>query len=80
LISVSEGRVTPDLSLARIYVSIFPQDKVKETMALIEENTHHFRGELGTLERHQLRIIPEISFHLDETIERMERIDELLKS
>ena len=49
-------------------------------MALIEENTHHFRGELGTLERHQLRIIPEISFHLDETIERMERIDELLKS
>ncbi len=80
LISVSEVRVTPDLSLARIYVSIFPQDKVKETMAFIEENTHHLRGELGTLERHQLRIIPEISFHLDETIERMERIDQLLKS
>ena len=78
LISVSEVRVSPDLSIAHIYVSIFPQDKVKETMLLIEENTHRLRGELGALERHQLRIIPEIVFHLDETIDRMERIDELL--
>ena len=78
LISVSEVRVAPDLSLAHIYLSVFPQDKVKETMAQIEENMHRFRGELGTLERHQLRIIPEIVFHLDETIDRMERIDELL--
>lgn len=78
LISVSEVRVSTDLSIAHIYLSIFPQDKVKETMTLIEENAHRFRGELGTLERHQLRIIPEIVFHLDETIDRMERIDELL--
>ena len=78
LISVSEVRVSPDLAIAHIYLSIFPQDKVKETMALIAENTHRFRGELGTLERHQLRIIPEIIFHLDDTIDRMERIDELL--
>ena len=49
-------------------------------MQLIEENKHRFRGELGSLERHQLRIIPEIVFHLDDTIDRMERIDELLKS
>ena len=78
LISVSEVRVTVDLSIAHIYLSIFPQDKEKKTMALIDENKHRFRGELGTLERHQLRIIPEIVFHLDETIDRMERIDELL--
>ncbi|MBQ4395691.1 MAG: 30S ribosome-binding factor RbfA [Paludibacteraceae bacterium] len=78
LISVSEVRVSPDLSIAHIYLSIFPQDKVQDTMSLIGENTHRFRGELGTLERHQLRIIPEIVFHLDETIDRMERIDELL--
>lgn len=80
LISVSEVRVSPDLSIAHIYLSIFPQDKVASTMTLIEENTHRLRGELGSLERHQLRIIPEITFHLDETIDRMERIDELLKS
>lgn len=79
LISVSEVRVSPDLAIAHIYLSIFPQDKVKETMEQIGENTHRLRGELGALERHQLRIIPEIIFHLDETIDRMERIDELLK-
>ena len=78
LISVSEVRVSPDLSIAHIYLSILPQDKVAETMSQIQENTPHFRGELGNLERHQLRIIPEIIFHLDETIDRMERIDELL--
>lgn len=79
LISVSEVRVSPDFAMAHIYLSIFPQNRVTETMAWIEENTHKLRGELGTLERHQLRIIPEIVFHLDETIDRMERIDELLK-
>lgn len=80
LISVSEVRVSPDLAIAHIYLSIFPQNEVTETMTLIEENTHRFRGELGTLERHQLRIIPEIIFHLDDTIDRMERIDQLLNS
>ena len=78
LISVSEVRVSPDLSIAHIYLSVFPQDKVAETMQSIEENSSHFRGELGTLERHQLRVIPEICFHLDETLDRMERIDQLL--
>ena len=78
LISVSEVRVSPDLGLAHIYLSIFPQAKVAEAMGWIEENTHKLRGELGGLERHQLRVIPEIRFHLDETIDRMERIDELL--
>ena len=78
LISVSEVRVSPDLAIAHIYLSIFPQDKVQQTMELIDENKHSFRGELGSLERHQLRIIPEIIFHLDDTIDRMERIDELL--
>ena len=79
LISVSEVRVSSDLSIAHIYLSIFPQDRVADTMQAIEENTPHLRGEIGTLERHQLRVIPEIRFHLDETIDRMEHIDELLK-
>ncbi len=79
LISVSEVRVSPDLSIAHIYVSVFPQDKVQETMQQIEDNAHKLRGELGQLERHQLRIIPELRFHLDETIDRLEHIDELLK-
>jgi ribosome-binding factor A len=76
---VSEVRVSPDLSIAHIYVSVFPQDRVAETMQQIEDNAHKLRGELGQLERHQLRIIPELRFHLDETIDRLEHIDELLK-
>ena len=77
---MSEVRISPDLAIAHIYLSIFPQDKVAETMEKIEENKGKFRGEMGTLERHQLRIIPELNFHLDETIDRMERIDQLLQS
>ena len=80
LISVSEVRISPDLAIAHIYLSIFPQNRVNEIMTAIEQDAHKIRFELGNLERHQLRIIPELNFHLDETIERMERIDELLKN
>ncbi len=79
LISVSEVRVSPDLSIAHVYLSIFPQDKEQVTMQLIEQDHGKIRGEMGTLERHQLRIIPELHFHLDETIDKMERIDQLLQ-
>ena len=79
LISVSEVRVSPDLSVASIYLSIFPDQREQELMAKITEDTGALRGQLGTLERHQLRIIPELRFFADETIQRMEHIDELLK-
>lgn len=78
LISVSEVRVSPDLSIAHAYLSVFPTDKVAEVMAKVEEDTHKIRFEMGNLERHQLRIIPELNFHLDETLDKMERIDQLL--
>lgn len=79
LISVSEVRVSPDLAIANVYLSIYPQDKVAATLEKIQEDHGKIRGEMGSLERHQLRIIPELNFHLDETIDRMERIDELLR-
>lgn len=80
LISVSEVRISPDLAIAHVYLSIFPQDKEQAVMEQIENEKGKIRGEMGNLERHQLRIIPELHFHLDETIDRMERIDELLKN
>lgn len=79
LISVSEVRVSPDLGVANVYLSIFPDARQKEVMNRIETDLHAIRGKLGTLERHQLRIIPELRFFADETIQRMEHIDELLK-
>ena len=48
-------------------------------MSVIETEHGKIRGELGNLERHQLRIIPELHFHIDETLDKMEHIDELLK-
>lgn len=78
LISVSEVRISPDLSIAHVYLSIFPHDKVESTLDMIEQNHGAIRGEMGRLERHQLRIIPELHFHLDDTLDRMEHIDQLL--
>lgn len=76
LISVSEVRVNPDLAIANVYLSIYsPQ---ADLIHQIEEDTSKIRFELGNLERHQLRIIPELHFHLDETLDKMERIDQLL--
>ena len=80
IISVSEVRISPDLAIAHVYLSIFPQNREQEVMEQVENEKGKIRGEMGNLERHQLRIIPELHFHLDETIDRMERIDELLKS
>ena len=79
LISVSEVRISSDLSIAHVYLSVFPQDKVASTIAQVLEDTAKIRGEMGHMQRHQLRIIPELHFHLDETIDKMARIDELLK-
>ncbi len=79
LISVSEVRVSPDLSIAHVYLSIFPSDRQKEVMDIIAEDHGAIRGEMGNRERHQLRIIPELHFHIDETLDRMEVIDSLLK-
>ena len=78
LISVSEVRISPDLAIAHVYLSIYPQQRAAEVMEQVDAQTSRIRGELGGLERHQLRIIPELHFHLDDTIDRMEYIDELL--
>lgn len=81
LISVSEVRVSPDLAIAHVYLSIFVAGTESTPVKVLEalnEDKGKIRFEMGNLERHQLRIIPEIHFHLDETIDRMERIDELL--
>ena len=79
LLTVSEVRVSPDLSVAKVFVSIFPSDKQESVMALLEENLRAIRGELGHVMGKQLRIVPEISFLLDTSLDYAEHIDELLK-
>ena len=79
LVTVSEVRVSPDLSVAKVFVSIFPSDKQGEVMHILEENNKALRGELGHIVGHQLRIVPELIFYLDTTLDYAEHIDELLK-
>ena len=78
LISVSEVRISPDLSIAHIYLSIFPSNRAEDVLKQIMEDQKTIRFELGNLEHNQLRIIPELNFHLDTTLDHMERIDQLL--
>lgn len=79
LISVSEVRVTPDLGIATVYLSIFPDNKREELLPAITANTKDIRFELGKRMRHQLRIIPELKFFIDESLDYAARIDSLLK-
>lgn len=79
MVSVSEVRISPDLSAARAYVSVFPSEKSAAVMSLLEENSRALRGELGRRVARQLRIVPEIDFVLDTTLDYAERIDTLLK-
>ena len=79
MVTVSEVRVSPDLSLAKTYVSIFPSDKSEEMMKILNDNVKALRGELGHQVAKQLRIVPEIVFYLDTTLDYAEHIDELLK-
>ncbi len=79
LVSVSEVKISPDLSIAKIYVSVFPSDKSEAVMSILDENSRALRGELGNKMRNQLRIVPEINFYLDSTLDYAEHIDELLK-
>ena len=79
MVTVSEVRISPDLSVAKVFVSIFPSDKQDSVMHLLEENKKALRGELGRKVASQLRIVPEIDFYLDTTLDYAEHIDELLR-
>jgi len=79
LVSVSGVKVSPDLSVAKIYISVFPSEKAEAVMGSLEENTRALRGELGAKVGKQLRIVPEIVFYLDSSLDYVEHIEELLK-
>ena len=79
LVSVTSVRVSPDLSIARAYISVFPSERGEEIVSNLNGNVHAIRYELGGRLRHQLRIIPELKFFIDDSLDYLERIDELLK-
>lgn len=79
LVSVTKVRISPDLSICTAYLSIFPSEKGSELLDNIKANDKTIRYELGKRVRNQLRIIPELRFFIDDSLDYSEHIDELLK-
>ncbi|MBO6168916.1 MAG: 30S ribosome-binding factor RbfA [Bacteroidales bacterium] len=79
MVTVSEVRISPDLSIAKVFVSIFPSDKQDSVMRILEDNKKAIRGELGRQVSSQLRIVPEIDFFLDTSLDYAQHIEELLR-
>ena len=79
MLTVSGVRISPDLSSAYIYISIFPSEKAGKVMEILKANSKALRGELGNRMFKQLRIIPEITFFVDSSLDYVAHIEELLK-
>lgn len=78
LVSVRIVRISPDMSYARAYLSVFPSERGEEIVKNINDNMKSIRYELGNRVRHQLRIIPELKFFIDDSLDYVEKIDKLL--
>ncbi len=78
LITVSAVRVSPDLSTAKAYLSVFPSAKAQEVIESVNSNARTIRYELAQIVRHQLRKTPELSFYLDDSLDYIDNIDHLL--
>ncbi len=78
LVSVSACRISPDLSICRAYLSVFPSERAQEIVQNINNNQKQVRYELGTRVGKQLRIIPELKFFIDDSLDYVDHIDELL--
>jgi len=79
MVSVTQVQMSPDLSLSKAYLSIYPSEKGKEIMENIHANKKSIRYELGERIGKQIRRIPELAFFLDDSIDYLENIDNLLK-
>ncbi len=80
MVSITKVRISPDLSFAKIYLSIFPSAGQDIIMKTIEDHSSKIRFEMGQKVGRQLRIVPEIAFFLDDSLDYIDKIDKLLKS
>jgi ribosome-binding factor A len=79
LISVSKVYVTTDLSIAKVYLSIFPNNKAGELLEGVKSNQPLIKHELAQRTKHQLRRMPELTFYIDDSLEYIDNIDKSLK-
>ena len=79
MVSVTLVRMSPDLELAKVYLSVFPFEKHTAVMESLEKNNWLVRKALGTRVKHQLRHVSELVFRVDDSLEYISTIDKLLK-
>lgn len=79
MVSVTRVKISPDLSICTAYLSIFPSERGEELLKNVNQNQSTIRYDLGQRVRNQLRIIPELRFFLDDSLDYIDHIDELLK-
>jgi len=79
IISVSKVTVSPDLSLSKVYVSVFPADKADDLVKELNQVKPSIKHKLAQLTRHQLRKMPDLNFYLDDSLEYIDRIERALK-
>ena len=79
MITVTKVYVTRDLAIAKIYLSIFSPKAKTGILELVRSRTREIRHEIGTKERNQLRVIPELHFFEDDSLDYIENIEHLLK-
>lgn len=78
LLTITVVRISPDLSFARVYVSVFPSENGKGALAKLSEKNSFLRGKLGNMIGKQMRAVPEFAFYLDDSLDYADRIDQLL--
>ena len=79
MLTVTVVRISPDLGVAKVYLSIFPGDKARETIQAITDKAGLVRSVMGKKLRNQLKHIPEFAFFLDDSLDYIDRIEGLLK-
>ena len=79
LVSIAGVKVTPDLLEARVYLSFFQTDDKTETLRNIQEKSREIKKELNQRVRHQLRIMPKLSFFIDDTLEYVDKMEKLFR-
>jgi len=78
MITVTKVKVTPDLSLAKVYLSLFATSDKESLLKSVKKHTKEIRGKLGNRVKNQLRVVPELNFYLDDSLDYIENIDGLL--
>ena len=79
IVSITKVAVTPDLSVSKIYLSVFPSTNFSKVIDVLNKSKSEIRKKLSSLLKHQLRVIPDILFFTDDSLDYIDKIDEALK-